>query len=65
MSLCINGHTEKRTPPEFFAEHTVTVLLTWSDLDLEGEGRLTEPLKWDAATDWRSRTSTNKTIVRA
>jgi molybdopterin-dependent oxidoreductase alpha subunit len=43
--------TEKRTPPEFFAEHTVAELLTWSDLDLEGQGRLTEPLKWDAATD--------------
>jgi molybdopterin-dependent oxidoreductase alpha subunit len=43
--------TKKRTPPEFFAEHTIAELLTWSDLDLEGEGRLTEPLKWDAATD--------------
>jgi molybdopterin-dependent oxidoreductase alpha subunit len=43
--------TKKRTPPEFFAEHTVTELLTWTDLDLEAEGRLTEPLKWDAATD--------------
>jgi molybdopterin-dependent oxidoreductase alpha subunit len=43
--------TKKRTPPEFFAEHTVKELLTWSDLDLEGEGRLTEPLKWEAATD--------------
>src|SRR5450755_4778786 len=43
--------TEKRTPPEFFAEHTVTELLTWTDLNLEAEGRLTEPLKWDAATD--------------
>jgi molybdopterin-dependent oxidoreductase alpha subunit len=43
--------TKKRTPPEFFAQHTVTELLTWSDLDLEGEGRLTEPLKWDFASD--------------
>ena len=43
--------TNKRTPPEFFAEHTITELLAWSDLDLEGQGRLTEPLKWDAATD--------------
>jgi molybdopterin-dependent oxidoreductase alpha subunit len=43
--------TEKRTPPEFFARHTVSELLSWSDRDLEGEGRLTEPLKWDAATD--------------
>src|SRR5580658_958664 len=36
--------TKKRTPPEFFAAHTVAELLTWSDLELEGEGRLTEPL---------------------
>ncbi len=43
--------TKKRTPPEFFAQHTVTELLSWSDLDLEGEGRLTEPLKWNAASD--------------
>jgi molybdopterin-dependent oxidoreductase alpha subunit len=43
--------TEKRTPPEFFAQHTIAELSTWSDRDLEGEGRLTEPLKWDAATD--------------
>ncbi len=43
--------TEKRTPPEFFARHTVSELLGWSDLALEGEGRLTEPLKWDAASD--------------
>lgn len=43
--------TAKRTPPEFFSRHTVTELLGWSDLDLEGEGRLTEPLKWNADTD--------------
>jgi molybdopterin-dependent oxidoreductase alpha subunit len=43
--------TDKRTPPEFFAKHTVKELLSWSDLDLEGEGRLTEPLKWDAPSD--------------
>jgi molybdopterin-dependent oxidoreductase alpha subunit len=43
--------TKKRTPPEFFAEHTITDLLTWSDLALEEEGRLTEPLKWDSVTD--------------
>ena len=43
--------TAKRTPPSFFAEHTVTELLQWSDRDLEGEGRLTEPLRWDCETD--------------
>ena len=43
--------TSRRTTPEFFAAHTVTELLDWSDLDLEDQGRLTHPLKWDAATD--------------
>ena len=43
--------TAKRTPPEFFAKHTVTELLAWSDLHLEGEGRLTAPLRWDAGSD--------------
>jgi len=49
--------TEKRTPPEFFANHTVTELLTWSDLNLEGEGRLTEPLRWNPASDTYVRVS--------
>ena len=43
--------TENRNPPEFFAEHTVAELLTWSDLALEQEGRLTEPLRWDPQSD--------------
>ena len=43
--------TEKRAPPRFFEDHTVATLLGWSDRDLESAGRLTEPLKWDAASD--------------
>ncbi len=43
--------TPKRTPPEFFAAHTVTELLTWSDYDLENQGRLTHPMRHDAASD--------------
>ncbi|WZB73694.1 molybdopterin-dependent oxidoreductase [Achromobacter insuavis] len=43
--------TRKRVTPEFFAAHTVTELLTWSDHDLEDAGRLTHPLRYDAATD--------------
>lgn len=43
--------TSKRTPSAFFAQHTVGELLRWSDHDLEEQGRLTEPLRWDAATD--------------
>ncbi|HTV77230.1 MAG TPA: FdhF/YdeP family oxidoreductase [Steroidobacteraceae bacterium] len=43
--------TSRRTPPEFFEEHTVAELLTWSDHELEEQGRLTAPLKWDARSD--------------
>jgi molybdopterin-dependent oxidoreductase alpha subunit len=43
--------TARRAPPEFFAEHTVREMLTWSDLELESTGRLTEPMVWNAATD--------------
>jgi len=43
--------TKKRTPPEFFAEHTVSELLAWSDHDLEDHGRITHPMAYDAASD--------------
>jgi molybdopterin-dependent oxidoreductase alpha subunit len=43
--------TSRRCPPKFFAKHTVTALETWSDHALEEQGRLTHPLRWDAATD--------------
>ena len=43
--------TSKRTTPEFFAQHTVSELLEWSDLNLEEQGRLTEPLRYDEASD--------------
>lgn len=43
--------TTYRTTPEFFAKHTLTELRTWRDYDLEQNGRLTHPLRYDAATD--------------
>lgn len=43
--------TSKRCTPEFFAAHTVTELRAWSDHDLEAVGRLTDPLRYDAASD--------------
>ena len=43
--------TTARCSPEFFARHTCAQLETWSDHDLEKQGRLTEPLRWDRATD--------------
>ena len=58
MDICENGikHatwelTKKKTTPEFFAAHTVSELATWSDFALEDQGRLTEPMRYDAASD--------------
>jgi molybdopterin-dependent oxidoreductase alpha subunit len=43
--------TSLRTTPDFFAKHSLTELRTWRDYDLEQHGRLTHPLRYDAATD--------------
>ena len=43
--------TRDRCTPEFFARHTVAELSGWADYDLEMEGRLTAPLRYDAASD--------------
>jgi len=43
--------TSKRCTPEFFAAHTVSELREWEDHDLEVVGRLTQPLRYDAASD--------------
>ncbi|WP_172331856.1 FdhF/YdeP family oxidoreductase [Mangrovicoccus sp. HB161399] len=58
FQFCENGAkavtweaTKKRVPPEFFAAHTVTELLGWNDFDLESQGRLTHPMRYDPATD--------------
>ncbi len=58
LDFCENGvkhvtweMTRKRTTPEFFAEHTVTELSQWTDFALEDQGRLTEPVVYDEATD--------------
>jgi len=58
FQFCENGAkavtweaTKKRVTPDFFAAHTVAELSTWSDYQLENEGRLTHPMAYDAATD--------------
>ncbi len=58
LDICENGikhvtweMTSKRVDRDFFAKHTVTELDTWSEFDLENQGRLTEPMTYDAATD--------------
>ncbi|MFE3543864.1 FdhF/YdeP family oxidoreductase [Nocardia sp. NPDC059177] len=58
LDICENGikhvtweMTHKRVGREFFARHTVSELSTWSEHDLENQGRLTEPMSYDPATD--------------
>ncbi|WP_017671168.1 FdhF/YdeP family oxidoreductase [Blastomonas sp. AAP53] len=58
FEFCENGAkatlwelTSHRCTPEFFAKHTVSELRGWSDHDLEHVGRLTHPLRYDAASD--------------
>ncbi|MDR7157051.1 molybdopterin-dependent oxidoreductase alpha subunit [Sphingobium xenophagum] len=58
FEFCENGAkatlwelTTHRCTPEFFAKHSVTELRGWSDHDLEHEGRLTHPMRYDAASD--------------
>ncbi|HEV7343668.1 MAG TPA: FdhF/YdeP family oxidoreductase [Sphingopyxis sp.] len=43
--------TRRRTTPEFFEKHSLSELRGWTDYDLEQQGRLTHPLRHDAATD--------------
>ncbi|WP_162285664.1 FdhF/YdeP family oxidoreductase [Pantoea stewartii] len=58
FEFCENGAkavsweaTSKRATPDFFAANKVSDLWARSALDLEGEGRLTHPMKYDAASD--------------
>jgi len=43
--------TKRRVDPDFFARHTLRELEGWRDFDLEEAGRLTQPMRWNAATD--------------
>jgi molybdopterin-dependent oxidoreductase alpha subunit len=58
FEFCENGAkatlwelTSLRCTPEFFARHSVTQLREWSDFDLEQQGRLTHPLRYDPLND--------------
>jgi anaerobic selenocysteine-containing dehydrogenase len=58
LEFCENGAkataweiTSKRCGPEFFAAHTMSELESWPDHDLEEVGRLTEPMRYDRASD--------------
>ncbi len=58
FEFCENGvkavaweATKQRVTPEFFARHSVAELRGWTDYALEHEGRLTEPMRYNPATD--------------
>jgi molybdopterin-dependent oxidoreductase alpha subunit len=58
FEFCENGAkatlwelTTRRCTPAFFAKHSVTELKGWKDYDLEQQGRLTHPMRYDHATD--------------
>lgn len=58
VEFCENGAkatlwdlTAARCGPEFFRDHTVSDLVTWAEFDLERAGRLTHPMRYDAASD--------------
>jgi len=58
FEFCENGAkavaaeaTARRATPEFFARHTVAELARQSDFWLEDQGRLTHPMRYDAASD--------------
>jgi len=58
LDLCENGvkHvtwelTRELAGRDFFDAHTVSELAGWSDYDLEATGRLSEPMRYDPASD--------------
>ncbi len=58
LDICENGikhvtweMTKKRTDRQFFAANKVSDLMQWSDFALENQGRLTEPMSYNASTD--------------
>ncbi|WP_343312550.1 FdhF/YdeP family oxidoreductase [Brucella sp. BE17] len=58
FEFCENGvkavaweATDRRTTPAFFTQHTVSELRGWTDHALENTGRLTHPLRYNAASD--------------
>ncbi|HET7886768.1 MAG TPA: FdhF/YdeP family oxidoreductase [Bradyrhizobium sp.] len=58
FEFCENGAkataweiTGKTATPEFFAAHTLSELRGWSDHQLEEQGRLTMPMRYDPASD--------------
>lgn len=58
FEFCENGAkatiwelTQSRATPDFFHRHTLAELESWDDHTLEASGRLTHPMRFDAASD--------------
>ncbi|MBP0581971.1 FdhF/YdeP family oxidoreductase [Labrys sp. LIt4] len=58
FEFCENGvkavaweSTDKRITPVFFREHTLAELSRWTDYELEAQGRLTHPMRYDQGSD--------------
>jgi len=58
LEFCENGAkataweiTNRRADRAFFDNHTLRELENWLDHDLEEQGRLTHPMRWDFASD--------------
>jgi molybdopterin-dependent oxidoreductase alpha subunit len=58
FEFCENGAkatlwelTTRRCTPDFFAKHSLAELREWSDYDLEQQGRLTHPMRYDVGSD--------------
>lgn len=58
FEFCENGAkatawetTTRTVTPAFFEAHTLSELRSWSDYALEDQGRLTEPMRYDADSD--------------
>lgn len=58
FEFCENGAkatawevTSRTVTPEFFGQHTLAELRGWSDHQLEEQGRLTTPMRYDPSTD--------------
>src|SRR6195952_3520894 len=58
LEFCENGAkataweiTSRRADRAFFDKHTLSEIEGWRDHDLEEQGRLTHPMRWDSASD--------------
>jgi molybdopterin-dependent oxidoreductase alpha subunit len=70
FEFCENGAkavaweaTAKRATPEAIGASTVSQLRTWSDHALEDLGRLTEPMRYDRATDRYARVTWDEAVA--